>query len=53
MYEWKFLVPLNPLSNIEITKYFNNEPSFNGIFPRNNLPSINDLVYMIKHDDKK
>ena len=27
-----FLVPFDPLSNIEITKYFNYAPRFNGIF---------------------
>ena len=28
----KFLVPLHPLKNIEITNYFNYEPRFNGVF---------------------
>ena len=27
-----FLVPFHPISNIEITKYFNCEPRFNGFF---------------------
>ena len=35
----KNLVPLQSLSNIEITKYFNNEPKFHG-FSRNSLPRI-------------
>ena len=27
-----------PLTNFEIQKYFQNEPRFNGVFSRNNLP---------------
>ena len=36
----KFLVPLHPLNNIEITKYLNYEPRFNGAFSKNNLPKM-------------
>ena len=36
----KFLVPLHPLSNIKITRYFNYKPRFNGLFSRDNLPRI-------------
>ena len=36
------LVSLHPLSNIDITKYFNYKPRFNDNFSRNNLPRIND-----------
>ena len=46
------LVPLHSLNNIEITNYFSNEPRFNGIFSRNNLPKIKDRVYVINMDDK-
>ena len=28
---------LHPLINIEIKKYYLNEPKFNGVFPINNL----------------
>ena len=31
VFEYKFLVPLYPLKNIEITKHFNYETRFNGI----------------------
>ena len=48
-----FLVPLHPLTNIEITKYFNHSSRFNGVFLRNNLPKIKDGVYMINLSDKK
>ena len=29
---YKFLVPIHPLNNIEITNYFNYKPRFNGVF---------------------
>ena len=31
-------MPLHPLTNFEIQKYYKNEPTFNGVFSRNNLP---------------
>ena len=43
---------LHPLSNIEITKYFNYEPRFNGAFSRNNLPRINNGVHVKNLDGK-
>ena len=33
-----FLMPPHPLTNFEIQKYYQNEPIFNGVFSRNNLP---------------
>ena len=48
-----FLVLLHPLSNIKITKYFNYEPRFNGIFSRNALPRIKDGEYDINLNNKK
>ena len=41
------------LKKIEITNYFNYEPRFNGVFPKNNLPRIKDGAYVINLDDKK
>ena len=37
---WKIglLIPSHPLTNFEIQKYYGNEPRFNGVFSRNNLP---------------
>ena len=32
------LMSPHPLTNFEIQKYYKNEPRFNGIFSRNNLP---------------
>ena len=49
----KFFSSAPPLKNIEITKYFNYEPRFNGIFSKNNLPRIKDGVYAINLNDKK
>ena len=33
------LLPFNPLTNIEISEYYKNEPRFNGVYSRNNLPN--------------
>ena len=38
---WKrmgLLMPPHPLTNFEIQKYYQNEPRFNGVYSRNNLP---------------
>ena len=44
---------LHPLSNIKITNYFNDEPRFNGVFSRNNLPRIKDGAHVTNLDDEK
>ena len=49
----KYLVLLHPLSNIEITNYFNYKPRFNGVFSRNNLPRVKDVAYVLNLNDKK
>ena len=33
-----FLLPSHPLTSFEIQKYYQNEPRFNGVYSRNNLP---------------
>ena len=33
------LLPFNPLTNIEINEYYKNEPRFNGVYSRDNLPN--------------
>ena len=33
------LLPFHPLTNIEISEYYKNEPRFNGAYSRNNLPN--------------
>ena len=47
-----FLIPPHPLTNFEIQKYYKNEPRFNGVFWRNNLPKkIKDRAYVINLDE--
>ena len=36
----KLLVPIHPLSNIEITNYFHNETTLNGVYSRDNLQRL-------------
>ena len=41
-----FILPY-PLTNFEIQKYYQNEPRFNGVYSRDNLPDkINDGAYV-------
>ena len=45
-------MPSHPLTNFEIQKYYENEPRFNGIYSRNNLPkTIKDGTYVINLDE--
>ena len=47
-----FLIPPHPLTNFEIQKYYQNEPRFNGVFSRDNLPKkIKDGAYVINLDE--
>ena len=47
-----FLIPPHSLTNFEIQKYYKNEPRFNGVFSRNNLPKkIKDGAYVINLDE--
>ena len=41
----------HPLSNFEIQKYYQNEPKFNGVYSRNNLPKIKNGAYVINLDE--
>ena len=42
----------HPLTNFEIQKYYKNEPIFNGVFSRNNLPKkIKEGAYVINLDE--
>ena len=43
-------MPSHTLTNFEIQKYYQNEPKFNGIYSRNNLPKIKDGAYVINLD---
>ena len=33
-----FLIAPHPLPNFEVQKHYENEPRFNGVFSRDNLP---------------
>ena len=47
-----FLLPFHPLTNIEINEYYINEPRFNGVYSRNNLPNkIKKGAYVINLDE--
>ena len=47
-----FLILPHPLTNFEIKKYYKNEPRFNGVFLRHNLPKkIKDGAYIINLDE--
>ena len=47
-----FLMPHHPLTNFEVQRYYQNEPKFNGVFSRSNLPlKITDGAYLINLDE--
>ena len=46
------LLPFHPLTNIEISEYYKNEPRFNGVYSRNNLPNkIKKGAYVVNLDE--
>ena len=46
------MLPFHPLTNIEINEYYKNEPKFNGVSSRNNLPKRNKKgAYVINLDE--
>ena len=45
------LILPHPLTIFEIQKYYENEPRFNSIYSRDNLPNIKDGAYAINLDD--
>ena len=44
-------MPPHPLTNFEIQKYYENEPRYNGVYSRDNLPKIKDGAYVINLDE--
>ena len=47
-----FLMLPHPLTNFEIQKYYKNEPRFNSVFSRKNVPiKIKDEAYIINLDE--
>ena len=46
------LIPFHPLTNFEVSEYYENEPRFNGVYSRDNLPAkIKKGAYVINLDD--
>ena len=39
------------MTNFEIQKYYQNEPRFNGVYSRDNLPKLKDGAYVINLDE--
>ena len=46
-------MPPHPLINFEIQRYYQNEPKFNGVYSRNNLPRVKDGAYIINFNKYK
>ena len=46
-------MPPHLLTNFEIQNYNQNEPTFNGVYSRNNLPKIKDRAFVIKLNEFK
>ena len=52
LYFKKILIPPHPFTNFEIQTYYQNEPRFNGLYSKDNLPdTIKDGVYVINLDE--
>ena len=46
------LLPFHPLTNFQICEYYKNEPKFNGVYSRDNLPkTIKKGAYIINLDE--
>ena len=44
-------MPPNPLTSFEMQKYYQNEPRFNGVYSRDNLPKIKNGAYVVNLDE--
>ena len=44
-------MPPNPSTYFEIQKYYQNEPRFNGVYSRDNLPKTKDEAYVVNVDE--
>ena len=44
-------MPSHPLTNFEMKKYYQNEPRFNDVYSRDNLPKTKDEAYLINLDE--
>ena len=46
-------MPRHPLNNFETKKHYQNEPQFNDVYSRNNLPKIKGAAYVINLNEYK
>ena len=46
-------MPLHPLNNFKIQKYYQNEPKFSSAYLRNNFPKIKNGAYIVNFDECK
>ena len=46
-------MPPRPLTNFEIQKYYQNEPKFNSVYSKINLPKLKDVACVINLDKFK
>ena len=44
-------MPPHPLTNFKIQIYYENKPTFNGVYSRNNFSKIKDEAYIINLDE--
>ena len=44
-------MPLHPLTNFEMQKYYQNEPKYNAVYSRNNLSKIKVGAYIINLEE--
>ena len=44
-------MPLHPLTNFEIQKYYQIEPRINDVYSRDNLTELKDAAYVINLDE--
>ena len=44
-------MPTHPLTNLEIQKYYQNEPNFDDVYSRNSLSKVKDGAYIINPDE--
>ena len=46
-------MPLHPLTNFEMQKFYQKEPKFNGVYSWNHLPNIKYGAYVTNLDEFK
>ena len=49
----RIIIAAHPLTNFEKQKYYQNEPNFNVVYSRNNLPKTKDKAYVINLGEYK